>query len=613
MDIFGEDSDSEDNNTSQIISSSQEASNVREIELTNALFVNIVKAKSAITKNSCNYNARKSIRYCLIHISNDTSESSSLVDIMHKRLVNDLKVPKESISTVQLTQAQHISRKLSQIVHAVHDEVFDVVVFLHDVNHFLKDTMYFSVKTNQNLEIHMEEYVYTMISPVGYLISFQQNQSCKVSEEFNRLNQYFIPVAEEVRAIAVTETLKSALMKKRPVLVNPYGAAYWKEAQLESALQGEIYRIQSLCIEVSAQERLSGCFTAANQDKAVSCLQEHGICIFPQLFDPQEVLTWGAAAKEDMRQVVQALWTSRGIDLLHPYADSAEASAPQPFIENFHEMSTREALRCDLRNGQAVRRETQRLYGSAGTSHQAADAISLRAAIVELSSAERVSPLRNLRYHPGLLQVLSQVMNCPSDGAVSSHSGGNWGLWNFGGEGPDKPPAPAVGQVGVVMGLPGCADQTIHADTAHVFTHTAHLPPHYLNLFLPAVAASLEDSLRMGQTAFVLGSHHLQVSAAVMTRRGGQRELIQRLVRPHLQAGDALLFDCRILHFGLANQHLNRHLREPHPSTPEQGKQSRHPLDAESEEFWRPLLYVNYHQGWFRDPKNWNDAIKLIN
>jgi len=29
---------------------------------------------------------------------------------------------------------------------------------------------------------------------------------------------------------------------------------------------------------------------------------------------------------------------------------------------------------------------------------------------------------------------------------------------------------------------------------------------------------------------------------------------VQRLVRPHLTAGDALLFDCRILHFGLANQ-----------------------------------------------------------
>jgi hypothetical protein len=33
----------------------------------------------------------------------------------------------------------------------------------------------------------------------------------------------------------------------------------------------------------------------------------------------------------------------------------------------------------------------------------------------------------------------------------------------------------------------------------------------------------------------------------------GEKELMSRLLRPHLQAGDALLFDCRALHFGLAN------------------------------------------------------------
>ena len=29
---------------------------------------------------------------------------------------------------------------------------------------------------------------------------------------------------------------------------------------------------------------------------------------------------------------------------------------------------------------------------------------------------------------------------------------------------------------------------------------------------------------------------------------------MRRLLRPHLHPGDALLFDCRILHFGLANR-----------------------------------------------------------
>jgi hypothetical protein len=37
------------------------------------------------------------------------------------------------------------------------------------------------------------------------------------------------------------------------------------------------------------------------------------------------------------------------------------------------------------------------------------------------------------------------------------------------------------------------------------------------------------------------------------TVHAGEKELMRRLLRPHLQPGDALLFDCRALHFGLAN------------------------------------------------------------
>jgi hypothetical protein len=63
---------------------------------------------------------------------------------------------------------------------------------------------------------------------------------------------------------------------------------------------------------------------------------------------------------------------------------------------------------------------------------------------------------------------------------------------------------------------------------------------------------------------------------------------MKRLVRPHLNIGDALLFDCRVLHFGLSN--------------------SSHSSGGTC----RPIIYVNYHQPWFHDPKNWNDAEKLF-
>lgn len=72
----------------------------------------------------------------------------------------------------------------------------------------------------------------------------------------------------------------------------------------------------------------------------------------------------------------------------------------------------------------------------------------------------------------------------------------------------------------------------------------------------------------------------------------GEAELMQRLIRPHLQPGDALLFDCRILHFGLANRSIYESESSPGVR--------------------RPIIYINYHQSWFHDPKNWNNAEKLF-
>jgi ectoine hydroxylase-related dioxygenase (phytanoyl-CoA dioxygenase family) len=196
------------------------------------------------------------------------------------------------------------------------------------------------------------------------------------------------------------------------------------------------------------------------------------------------------------------------------------------------------------------------------------------------------------------MSLLRETLNPPPNDPRDQL--GNWGLWNFEGKGPEGgPPEFAVGQVGAVMSLPGCADQTIHADTAHLYVHT-QLPAHYINLFLPAVAAgSNSAAIEVGQTAFILGSHLLRISAHVMNEEGGQEMLERRLVRPHLTAGDALLFDCRILHFGLANQYA-------------QIKDLALQIDRVPSDGWRPLLYINYHQKFFHDPKNWNDKEKLF-
>jgi hypothetical protein len=168
--------------------------------------------------------------------------------------------------------------------------------------------------------------------------------------------------------------------------------------------------------------------------------------------------------------------------------------------------------------------------------------------------------------------------------------------------------------------------------------------------------------IKVGQTAFVLGSHKLRISAHIMNEEGGQEMLENRLVRPHLKAGDALIFDCRILHFGLANQHSDNNKNNDDNNDKDEndnnGKDNNDNHDKDDDnnddyndnqendnkiysntdkyhsnyknndtnndrindnyigtgntDGWRPLLYVNYHQKFFQDPKNWNDKERLF-
>ena len=353
--------------------------------------------------------------------------------------------------------------------------------------------------------------------------------------------------------------------KRRSVRCNQQGAVYWGATSACAQLEAEKALLESVSVPLSVQEQRLGTLGDESHRKAVAALQRHGLCVLPGLFPAEDVLQWGAAAREDMVEIL-ARMRQRGIDLLRPGAG--------PRIENFHELSMREALRCDIRNGRRIKAAAAAAVTGAG--------------------------FADLRRHPAVHAVLLELMNPPGD---PTDAKGNWGRWNFEGAGPEGPPPPlAVGQVGAVMSLPGCADQTIHADTAHLYVH-AQLPGHYVNLFLPAVSpADGSDAFEVGQTAYVCGTHLLSVSAKVMTQEGGQEALNARLVRPHLRAGDGLLFDCRILHFGLANQSK--------PGGTRAGAGTGRGADIPGAT--RPLLYINFHQPWFVDPKNWTDRDMLF-
>jgi len=376
-------------------------------------------------------------------------------------------------------------------------------------------------------------------------------------------------VLDDSRWIPYHSTASSCLcFRKRGVCCNSRGAIYWGATGPGEQLDNERALLEELSVQLSVQERSLGIMSDESHRRAQLALQKHGLVVMCGLVSSQTVMAWGDAARADMAVIVARL-KDRGIDLLNPGTEG------QPRIENFHEMSMREALRCDIRNGRAV------------------SDLAAKARIQTAEGGDAWTPASlSLNAHPAVRELLVDVMNPPGDPVIAK---GNWGRWNFEGLGPDGPPPdPTVGQVGTVMSLPGCADQTIHADTAHLYVHT-QLPGHYYNLFFPAVSdENGSASLAVGQTAFVVGSHELATSALVMTQAGGQEELNRRLVRPHLRAGDALLFDCRILHFGLANQSI---------ATAEIGAEAG---------VWRPLLYVNYHQPFYVDPKNWNDRDRLF-
>jgi hypothetical protein len=383
-------------------------------------------------------------------------------------------------------------------------------------------------------------------------------------------------------------------LRKKYLYINDTSTVYWKPNH-----STELTWLEKITVRLSCEERKMRLFSDITHKYVTDCMKNNGMCIFKNLYDSSIVLKWGLSAIEDMKSILQILKT-RGIDLFETQTGDTVKSNTR--IENYYEMSMREARRCDIRNGREMKKlaSLESVQYSASKQSTTHDYTSPHSDLVDI---ERINNY-DIRHHLGITKVLREI-SYPWGGEVSR---GNWGRWNFEGPGPDGPPPElVVGVVGAVVSLPGCADQTIHSDTAHLFAHT-ELPGHYFNLFLPGVSSdpSMDNAgLEVGQTAFIIGSHTLQTAYDVMVSPRGNKELLARLVRPHLEAGDAILFDCRILHLGLANRY----------ETTEDGSnvfirnESSTSIDTRG---WRPLLYINYHQSWFVDPKNWNTNERLF-
>ena len=116
------------------------------------------------------------------------------------------------------------------------------------------------------------------------------------------------------------------------------------------------------------------------------------------------------------------------------------------------------------------------------------------------------------------------------------------------------------------------------------------LPPYSMNACVPTApsASSIKHngSNSTGGTAFVAGSHQSCKNDACLQNKKLSHN---NIMRPSVVPGDVILFDSRVLHFGLANNDTS---------------------SLDDKKCWNAVLCFNWTKSWFVDPskKNlWSD------
>ncbi|KAL3931821.1 MAG: hypothetical protein SGBAC_011130 [Bacillariaceae sp.] len=325
----------------------------------------------------------------------------------------------------------------------------------------------------------------------------------------------------------------------------------WLPSSFSHKMEQE--HLQQATVTLSVNEIQASKMTEASTKQAVESMREHGYVVIRNLLRPEECQKWGSAVLESVHMAADKLLQDEKVNILEPQKSENE---PQ----SYREMSMREDLRLDLRDGPALA-QLRKDTGDTSTP------------VVISGMTEMEHFHRFLRGHSSLLDVIRRTMNPKKDDLYK----GNLGRYNFEGSGPDGSFQDVrVSQVGGIVSFPGAGDQSIHADCSHLFEIFDSHPAHYINIFAPGVPFHEQA----GGTAFFHGSHNLKFTAEHCGASDDYSNVFPYLVRPSLTLGDVVLFDCRILHFGLSNT---------------------------SKSIERVLLYSNTTQAWFTDPKNWED------
>jgi hypothetical protein len=346
-------------------------------------------------------------------------------------------------------------------------------------------------------------------------------------------------------------------------------------------LEEERQRVRSATIPISAHEAQSQSLSEASIARGVDALQSFGYCIVPRMVSPGVCCSLGKLLLEDLHDAARILRRDHGVDLYNP-GGSSSTNDPAPREAGvYRELSLREDCRMDLRNGPRLdraRSQPEHTYCPSLDSPSCVDGNNAWVIRAEtpLRPSHGAASAPFFRGHPDLMEIVRRCMN-PAPPASLDVSG-NWGRFNFNSSDPGTYQDVRVGRMGAIVSLPGAADQALHADTPHLFEIVPHLPPHYVNAFCPGAPSAHG----VGQTALVHASHKLDAASRLLAGDAWHGAV----VRPRLEPGDVLLFDCRILHFGLAN--------------------------APGSSVERPILYTNITMAWFHDPKNWDDQQRIF-
>lgn len=590
MDFFGSD-DEEDSKDPQITSQNQEIEQLKQIF--NTLFIGLMKLKPFAVATKVPVN-----RFKL------DCHSSILID---KKVILSKRIAFFVPNVCNILQQDFMERlKIAKFEHVSwysHDELTNNQLFVDSNERMFDMLIYVSMDSNPPKDVIQS--LYTLLISGGHLLTTKLSNTLAFPEIFDEyywnnqeITNQNIPQCTQLQLITI---------KKRSVLCNEIAAIYWTANTQRLAHEREL--LEQISVPILVSERESGIFSDVSRERGIHIMNQHGVCIFPGVYDRKYIHRYHEESCKDMKNIVEILQEKKQIDLLHPMKNTT-------FIENFHELSMREALRCDVRNVKHMKDLLSELhYPNNQNQWPMYDPIKQEKDIYKTIEPQdqmhTIPPSHNIRFHPSLITILQMTMNPPNP--VKEDELGNWGRWNFEGPGPEAPIPIRVGNPGVIFSFPGCSDQTIHADAAQLFVHQ-EMPAHYINLFIATSKAlqgltrtltlpTTNETLRgfdIGMTAFNVGSHLLHKTATIMTQEGGQERLEESLIRPQLHIGDALFFDTRILHFGLAHQYEG-------PSKPSEGYDV-----VQDEQAWRTLLYVNYHHTWFNDPKNWNDNEKLF-